>query len=108
MEFIYLPGFVKKLKGYAKKYPSIANDFEALLGLLQQNPKIGTSLGKDCYKVRLAIKSKGKGKSAGARVITHVRITGSAIFFLTIYDKSEQDTITDIDLKIFLEQIYRK
>lgn len=102
MEFIYLPGFIKKLKEYSKKYPSIRKDFESLLLLLQQSPKTGTALGKDCYKIRLAIKSKGKGKSGGARVITCVKIVHDTIYFLAIYDKSEQDTISESDLKVFI------
>jgi hypothetical protein len=43
----------------------------------------------------LAIKSKGKGKSGGARVISHVgteliaKIENTTITLLTIYDKSK-------------------
>lgn len=35
---------------------------------------MGTPIGKDCYKIRVAVTSKGKGKSSGARLITYVRI----------------------------------
>ena len=107
MEFIYLPGFVRKLKEYAKKYPSLKKDFEALINQLQLYPQSGTPLGKDCFKIRLAIKSKGKGKSGGARIITCVKIVDSRVYFLTIYDKSEQATISDLDLKIFIEYIQK-
>lgn len=105
MEFIYLPVFVKRLKELAKKHPSLKNEFAALLEQLQQYPLSGTPLGKDCYKIRLAIKSKGRGKSGGARVITSVKIEAGKVYFLIIYDKSEQATITDADLKIFIEYI---
>jgi len=37
---------------------------------LVTKPDSGTSLGHDTYKIRLTVKSKGKGKSGGARVIT--------------------------------------
>lgn len=47
------------------------------------------------YKIRLAIKSKGKGKSGGARVITYVLTDNNEIYLLTIYDKSEFDSIDD-------------
>ena len=67
MKFIYLPTFVKRLKELSKKYPSLKNDFSSLLKELEMNSRIGTELGKDCYKIRLAIKSKGRGKSGGAR-----------------------------------------
>ena len=57
MKFIYLPQFIKKIKELSKKYPSIKKDFERLLVQLQQYPHTGTPLGKDCFKIRLAIKS---------------------------------------------------
>jgi hypothetical protein len=37
---------------------------------LTENPTLGTPIGKDCYKLRIAIASKNKGKSGGARMIT--------------------------------------
>ena len=49
---------------------------------------IGVPIGKGCYKVRMAISSKGKGKSGGARVITYVRIVKKVVVLLTMYDKS--------------------
>lgn len=60
---------------------------------------IGTPLGNECYKIRLAIRSKGQGKSGGARVITHVWVSETTVFLLSIYDKSEAETISDKDLK---------
>ena len=55
-------------------------------------------IGHDCYKIRLAIASKGKGKSGGARIITHVYVAFNAVYLISIYDKSEQDDINDNDL----------
>ena len=55
----------------------------------------GTHIGNKCYKIRLAIKSKGKGKSGGARVITHIVVSNEEIYLLSIYDKADQDSITD-------------
>jgi mRNA-degrading endonuclease RelE of RelBE toxin-antitoxin system len=88
MQFVYLPVFVKRLKELSKKYISIKNDFSSLLKELEENPESGTSLGKGCYKVRLAIKSKNRGKSGGARIITHVKIESDTVYFLTIYDNN--------------------
>jgi hypothetical protein len=59
---------------------------------------MGTPLGHDCFKIRMAITAKGKGKSGGARVITHVQVTKEHIFLLSIYDKSEAENITDKEL----------
>ncbi|MBW1619816.1 type II toxin-antitoxin system RelE/ParE family toxin, partial [Empedobacter falsenii] len=58
-----------------------------------------------CYKIRLAIKSKGKGKSGGARVITHLFIENETIYLLSLYDKSEQNSISDKEIKDLLKPI---
>ncbi len=50
-------------------------------------------MAKSCYKIRLSITSKGKGKSGGARIITHVYAEGKTVFLLSIYDKSEREDI---------------
>ncbi len=64
---------------------------------------MGSPLGKDCYKIRLAISSKGKGKSGGARLITYVRIVKGAVFLIDIYDKSDKGTISDAELRLLIE-----
>ncbi len=66
------PTFVKELKQLAKKYRSLKSDVAALSDKLAKSPDIGESLEKNCYKIRLAIKSRGKGKRGSARVITCV------------------------------------
>jgi hypothetical protein len=59
---------------------------------LQENPKLGTALGRNCFKIRLAVSTKGKGKSGGVRIITHFWAIQSTIYLISIYDKSEQET----------------
>ena len=87
--------FNQMSRRFRKQYASCADDFERLIDELKQNPRTGEALGRDCFKVRMRIKSKQTGKSGGARVITCVKIVGQKIYLLTIYDKSEQATITD-------------
>lgn len=70
----------KKVRKLNKKYVSIVNDFRNFLNSLHQNPIQGDALGSNCYKVRLAITSKGVGKSYGARVITYVKIVDDIIY----------------------------
>jgi hypothetical protein len=60
-------------------------------------------LGRDCYKIRIAITSKNKGKSGGSRVITCVKVLNETVFSLSIYDKSEKENIEDSKLKSLLE-----
>jgi hypothetical protein len=62
-------------------------------------------LGNSTYKIRVAIKSKGKGKSGGARVITYVISENEEIYLLTIYDKSEFDSIDDKIIKSIIKTL---
>ena len=78
-----------------KKYTSLTDEIRALVRELHTNPTKGTPIGHSCYKIRLAIKSKGKGKSGGARVITYYYIHGSTVYLLSIYDKTEQENISE-------------
>lgn len=61
------PVFVRELKRLSKKYRSLRDDVEQLGERRASDAPIGTPIGKGCYKVRMAIRSKGKGKSGGAR-----------------------------------------
>lgn len=65
----------------------------------------GISLGLGCYKLRLSIKSKGKGKSGGARVITHVKVIEKSVTILSIYDKSEQESLHFAELKRIVSEL---
>jgi hypothetical protein len=53
----------------------------------------------------LAIASKGKGRSGGARVITYIQVIAQEVYLLTIYDKSEKEDLNPKELKEFLNQI---
>ncbi len=89
----------------SKKYPSLKSDLFKLIKQLEANPLIGISLGKDFYKIRISISSKGKGKSGGARVITCVKVIQTIVYLAAIYNKSEKSTITDSELKLLANQI---
>lgn len=102
---VTVASFRKAAKKLLKKYPSLKDDLAILGQHLSANPTIGTSLGNSCYKIRLAITSKGKGKSGGARVITHFHVSGNTVFLLSIYDKSDMDNISDKELQEFLRYI---
>lgn len=97
--------FERQAKKLVKKYSSLKSELLALIQKLKQDPSQGTSLGKNCYKIRLAIKSKGKGKSGSARVITHIVISDRSVFLLSIYDKSDKENLSDKELKELLEYL---
>ena len=97
--------FEKELKRLAKKFPSLRSEFSELITTIQQKPESGTNIGNNCYKIRLAITSKGKGKSGGARVITCLYILTKTVYLLTIYDKSEKNDLKPGELSILIENL---
>lgn len=100
-----IPPFDRQVKRLAKKYPSIKQDLRALGGSLQANPKQGSALGNGSYKVRMPISSKGRGRSGGARIITHLIVRAERIYLLAVYDKSEQATLSDKEIRVLIDQI---
>lgn len=99
-KFILTDSFKRDAKKLAKKYRSLSQDIRALIDELQNDPYLGNRLTPNVYKVRIAIKSKGRGKSGGGRVIYYVNLTLEEndnsdvnIYFLTIYDKSSMENI---------------
>ena len=94
--------FEKQAKKLIKKFPSLKNELLQLIDQLEDKPQQGTAIGKSCYKVRIAIASKGKGKSGGARLITNFVVTEKTVYLLSIYDKSEQENLTDKELEQLL------
>jgi mRNA-degrading endonuclease RelE of RelBE toxin-antitoxin system len=104
-EIIVTKEFDRELKKLSKRYASFKYDYLALVESLENNPTQGTPLGKDCYKIRLSISAKGKGKSGGARIITHVKIMDEKVYLLSIYDKSDQTSISDKEILTRLNSI---
>ena len=106
-----LPEFEHKAKTLAKKYKSFVKDYKDFLELLKTNPIQGKSLGGGVYKIRISITSKSKGKSGGARILTYSvkRVDPDKIFviLMSIYDKSEMESVSDSYLKRILKEAKR-
>jgi hypothetical protein len=98
------PRFKREFKHLVKKFPSLLNELRRLELELAENPTLGTPIGMNCYKIRLAIASKGVGKRGGARVITYVRLLNEQIDLLTIYDKNEVSDISDKEILSIIER----
>lgn len=88
------PDFKKFFKKLSKKYPSLKADLQELITTLKEEPDSGIHLGQGIHKVRMAITSKGKGKSGGARVITYLVTEDNEVYLTHIYDKSQLENIT--------------
>lgn len=97
IKIVPLSHFERELKRLAKKYKTLLPDIYILRDNLKENPKNGTSLGSNLYKIRLGTDSKGGGKSGGFRVVTYyVQKTsdGEIVYLVTIFDKSEEANIS--------------
>ena len=101
---VYSPIFIKKAKQLKKKHASLISDLSELESVLLENPRTGTDLGNGIFKIRLAVKSKGKGKSGGYRVITYLQVKNE-INMIYIYDKSEEATITKKDIQKIIDTL---
>lgn len=96
-----------RFKRLNKKYHSLVDDFQIFVATLKQNPDSGADLGHGTRKVRMSIASKGKGKSHGARGITHtaiIRVNEGIITLLTIYDKNEQENISSKEITEIIKE----
>jgi mRNA-degrading endonuclease RelE of RelBE toxin-antitoxin system len=107
--------FKRQAKPLLKKFPSLSGELVQLENELIENPKIGKQIGQNLYKIRIAVKSKRKGKSGGLRIISHLdkEIFGivesegeqTTVSLISIYDKSETATISDKELKELIDKL---
>jgi hypothetical protein len=97
--------FERQARRLLRKYSSLKEELQDLVNDLSKNPIQGSPIGKNCYKIRISIKSKGKGKSGGARVIINIVFQEQTVYLLSIYDKSEKQNLSDGELKELLKLI---
>ncbi|XDD51141.1 type II toxin-antitoxin system RelE/ParE family toxin [Leptospira sp. WS92.C1] len=97
--------FERELKRLVKKYPSLKKEYKDLISSLENKPTQGNSIGQNCYKIRIPIASKGKGKSGGARVVTCVFLIDKIVYLVSIYDKSEKENISDKELQKIIQDL---
>ena len=109
VEVVISANFRRKAKKYIKKFRSLKDELAELEKSLWLNPKQGDRITESIYKIRLASKSKGKGKSGGFRIITYLIESISEdqdeviVTLLSIYDKSEVSTLSDAEIRGLVE-----
>lgn len=108
-EIVITNNFQREANFFLKKYRSLKSELENLYNHLLENPQLGTPIGHNSFKIRVSVKSKNWGKSAGMRVITHLEISilidemSKRLYLLSIYDKSDIDSISDIEINRILK-----
>lgn len=107
MSYSVLPThrFERELKRLVKKFSSLKQEYAKLIAELIETPEAGAFIGNNCYKIRLPIASKGKGKRGGARVVTYLYVETETVYLLTIYDKGEKEDLKPNELKIMVDSL---
>lgn len=105
IKITFVPQFKREFKRLSKKYFSLEADLRKLIEELHIKPDLGTPLGGNAFKVRCQVRSKGKGKSGGVRVITYYISDDGKLYLLSIYDKSEQESISPKQIRLLIEAI---
>ena len=103
------PEFDKQFKKFKKKFRSLEKEMSDLIELLEKEPEQGTKIGDNLFKIRLACKSKGTGKSGGFRVITfnvEVEVNDNETYLITLYDKSERENIPKNKLHELIKKLF--
>lgn len=106
-DIIPTPNFERAFKALAKRHRSLKQDLAEFAASLSENPFQGDELCPGIRKIRLAIKSKGRGKSGGARVITFTVVTDNqsgSVYLIDIYDKADYSTV---DIAVIQENIHK-
>lgn len=100
--------FRKSLKALSKRHRSLKQDFANFAVSLKQDPFQGDELSPGIRKIRMAITSKGRGKSGGARVITYTVVISEEegkIFLIDIYDKADYSTVDVAIIQKIIEDL---
>lgn len=116
VEIFVSDNFRREAKKYLKKFRTLKEKLEAFQQSLLENPRIGDKISEGVYKVRLASKSKGKGKSGGFRIINYLLeseedeagVAHISVVLLSIYDKSETSTLTDHHIAQLMKRYHQE
>ena len=111
---VAIDDFNRDAKRLGKKYVSLKSELKELENQLLENPRTGMFIKENTYKIRLGVKSKGKGKSGGMRIITYVveveieeneKEQDFTVILVAIYDKSEMENLPDKQLRNLIDDI---
>lgn len=107
-KIIPTPGFERDFKVLAKRHRSLKRDIACFAESLAADPFQGVELCPGVRKVRMAISSKGRGKSGGARIITYTVVlseNNGRVYLLAIYDKSDYSTVDVAVVQAMVESL---
>ncbi len=104
LKIIPTESFKKEVKRLKKKNPRIAKSLKELNDTLSKGD-FGTPVGKGVYKIRVKNIDQRRGKRGGFRVIGYKDDEMGKFYLISIYSKSERDTIDDKEILELLQKI---
>jgi mRNA-degrading endonuclease RelE of RelBE toxin-antitoxin system len=107
MKFETVSLFEKQFKKLAKKYSLIKEDISKFMTDFDNLHSQSTTIKNNLFKARLANSNKNKGKSSGYRIYYYLKINDT-VYLLTIYDKSEIESINESILDEFINEIIKE
>ncbi|MBP3590695.1 MAG: addiction module toxin RelE [Muribaculaceae bacterium] len=102
------PEFDNQAKTLSKRHRSFKNDLRDFVLSLEDNPFQGVELSPGIRKIRMAISSKGRGKSGGARIITYTVVaaeTEGMVYLMNVYDKADFSSVELSVLKDMIKEL---
>ena len=95
--------FLKEAKQLSKKFKLLKSDLQKAIKEIEEKNDLGVALGFNLFKKRVSNSSIPTGKSGGFRVIIYQQIEDK-IILISIYSKTQKDTLSDEELKIILKE----
>lgn len=99
----YSDNFLKEAKQLSKKFKFLKSDLQKAIKEIEEKNDLGVALGFNLFKKRVSNSSIPTGKSGGFRVIIYQQIEDE-IILISIYSKTQKDTLSDEELKIILKE----
>tara|TARA_R110002050_G_scaffold281992_1_gene429730 strand:- start:4297 stop:4617 length:321 start_codon:yes stop_codon:yes gene_type:complete len=99
----YSENFLKEAKKLAKKFKLLKSDLKLAVEEIKNKEDLGVYLGYDLYKKGIVNSSIPTGKSGGFRIIIYKQIENK-IVLISIYSKTNKDTLSDSELKTILKE----
>jgi len=103
----YSENFLKEAKNLSKKFKLLKSDLKQAVEEIESKNNLVVSLGYNLYKKRVKNSSIPTGKSGGFRIIIYQKIE-EKIVLVSIFSKTQKETLSDDELRTLLKEYYSK
>ena len=90
--------YKKAVKSLSKKFKHIESDIEAFLYAVNSKNDLGIEIKSNIFKARVANSDKNRGKSAGYRLITYLKLIDEELHLIYVYDKGSIENLTEDEI----------